>query len=223
MGLGGFFKGLAKGVGSAVGRPLRGIGRVMRGNFREGFADIGHGIKRGAQAAALLGSGGLAAPAIAAGGGMLERGLSENASLGNVLGAGVGGASGAMAARGVGNIGRSMLKRGAGATAGQASSGGVIPSVSRAERTATALGQTVSSASGGGAGGGIGGALRSGASFLEEHPTSVTFAGNLLSGTGYDQGDYYQDLIAQRREEEEYDRSREKMLRDMILSGAWRS
>jgi len=105
MGLGGFFKG----VGRAISRPVRGIGRIARGNFREGLGDIGHGIKRGAQAAALVGSGGTYAPLLAAaGGGMLERGTEEGASFGNVMGAGIRGASGAVAARGIGNTARSI-------------------------------------------------------------------------------------------------------------------
>ena len=43
MGLGGFFKGLGKGIANTVSRPVRGIGRVARGKFREGFGDIAFG------------------------------------------------------------------------------------------------------------------------------------------------------------------------------------
>ena len=79
-----------------------------------------------------------------------------------------------------------------------------------------------------GAGRGIGARLSQGAGFLEKHPAGLTFAGNVLSGSaeaGFreDQQQYYLDALAQRREEDEYNRSREKMLRDMILSGVWRN
>ena len=243
MGLGSFFKGIGRGIGRAVSRPVRGIGRMMRGKFREGLGDIGHGIKRGAQVAALLGTGGAAGVpmwAAAAGGGMLERGMDRNASVGNVLGAGVSGASGAMAARSVGNIGRSMLNRGVTQTVGQTASAGGMP---RRTHEALRLGDTLREGGVTTYGGnaalsaakeapgrftGIGTALRSGANFLEEHPKSVEFAGNLLSGRAdaqirEDRQQYYLDVLAQRREEEEYERSREKMLRDLIISGGWRS
>ncbi len=228
--LGSVGKGIAKGVGSAIGRPLRGIGRVMTGDFKRGFSDIGHGLKRGAQAAALLGSGGAAAPLLAAGGGMLERGLSDNASFKNVLGAGVRGASGAIAARGVGNIGRSILGRGPDSVASQVASGGgggmprqTLEALRLKDTLATSGVTSAVKDAGGSLFSGIGGAMRQGANFIEEHPASLTFAGNMLSETGYNQEDYYKESLAQRREEEEYDRSRDKLLRDMILSGTWRS
>ncbi len=124
MGLGG----LIRGVGNAISRPVRGIGRIARGNFREGFGDIGHGIKRGAQAAALVGSGGtIAMPLLAAGGGMLERGTEKGAGFKNVIGAGISGASGAVAARGIGDKARSIggAIRGGQQVAGEAAAGGV--------------------------------------------------------------------------------------------------
>ena len=123
MSLGGFFKKLGKGIAETVYRPVRGIARVATGDFRRGLGDIGFGIKRGAQAAALLSTGGMYAPALlAAGGGMLERATQKGAGFKNVVGAGLGGAAGAYGARGLGDIGRAGLARigtsGAGNVAG---------------------------------------------------------------------------------------------------------
>ncbi len=224
MGFGGFLKGIGKGIGRAVSRPVRGIGRAVRGDFKGALGDIGHGLKRGAQFAALVGSGGIAAPLLAAGGGMLERGTEQGAGIGNVLGAGLKGASGAVAARGVGNIGRSLLGTGTQA-AGQAAGQAVAPAAYNPAGPVMSFASPVAET--GGRLSGIGNALKSGSEFLEAHPKSVEFAGNLLSGRAEaqqfeSQEKRYREELAFRREQEEYDKSEKAMLRQMILSGVWR-
>ena len=191
---------------------------------------------RGAQLAALMGSGGAAAPLFAAGGGMLDRATSEGAGFRNVIGAGVGGASGALAARGVNRIGSAVLNRGA-QTAAEQVPGQAANQVGRSTAEHVAQMSSVSPAmaavnavdpGGGGFFGGIGKAIKGAPSFLAENPATLEFAGNMLSGraeAGFreDQQQFYQDQLQLRREQDEHERSEEKMLRDMIIAGTWRT
>ena len=51
--IGGAIKGIGKQIGKAVSLPVRGVGRIARGNFREGFGDLLGGAGR----LALIGTG----------------------------------------------------------------------------------------------------------------------------------------------------------------------
>ena len=51
--------GFLKSIGNAITRPIRGLGRIARGKFREGFGDIGAGAKA---AAPILGASGVGLP-----------------------------------------------------------------------------------------------------------------------------------------------------------------
>ena len=248
MGAWGFLKKAGKKVGKfgleALGVPVsmgQNIGKMIRGDVRGGLSGIGGDVKRAAQVAALVSTGGLAAPAMfAAGGGMLQRGMGEGASFRNVLGAGARGASGAVAARGVQNIGRSMLNRGAQTAVGRVAEQGAGRTAERfmgegvANMSRVGAGEMLPAglvappAPGSGPWGGIGSALKAVPEWLGEHPEAMTAAGQILSsnaemGIREDQQQFYQDQLALRREQDEYEKSQEKMLRDMIISGAWRT
>ena len=91
-----------------VTKPLRGLGRLARGKFKEGFADIGGAARAAAPILGMTGIGLPAAALIGAGGGVLEAGASGE-DLGGVLESGVKGAAGGAAghgARGLLGIGR---------------------------------------------------------------------------------------------------------------------
>lgn len=246
MGFGGFLKGLGKGIAGAVSRPVRGLGRIARGKFREGFADIAHGAKRGAQAAALVGTGGMAAPALlAAGAGGLERGLEHGFNVGNVAGGAARGAAGAYTARGVGNIGRMALGGGGAASMPPAYSATETPSgFTRAsefapmhtsgamappavEMAPSAVHGVVKSA--GSATGprfrGIGKMVQDAAGgvgrFIKDNPElSLMTGGELLQSSS--EMDLRRDEEERRRRELEWMMGPDRTIRDLIVSGAWR-
>jgi hypothetical protein len=92
-------------IGKAISRPVRGIGRIARGKFKEGLGDIGSGAKAAAPfLAATTGIGALPAIAMGAGGGALEAGMSDQ-GVGGILKGAAGGAASAgtgAALRGIG-------------------------------------------------------------------------------------------------------------------------
>ena len=105
-----------------VTRVPRGIGRLLRGKFREGLGDIGAGAKGFAPILGLTGVGMPLAAAIGAVGGLAERGTAPGAELGDVLASGLTGAAGGAAgaaARGPLGIGRAAgtVAEGSGAIA----------------------------------------------------------------------------------------------------------
>lgn len=99
----GFFKKL----GDIVSRPVRGIGRIVRGKFREGIADIAHGAKYAAAFVPGVGPG--MAAAIGAGAGALERGAERGFNVRNMAQGAVGGAAAGLAGEGVQGLGRAGL------------------------------------------------------------------------------------------------------------------
>lgn len=114
---------------SGLWRPVRGVGRLLRGKGDEGMADIGHGIKTVAPVA--LGATGFGIPAaMAAGaaGGALEKGGETNWSGKSMVGGAAGGALTGAVGHGAGKVGRAaagrLLTGGGGAPASAAMASG---------------------------------------------------------------------------------------------------
>ena len=251
MSLGGFFKGLGKGIAETVYRGPRGIVRIAKGDFRKGLGDIGFAIKRGAQAAALLGTGGMAAPAlIAAGGGMREGATKKGAGFKSIVGGGVSGAAGAYGARGLGDIGRAGLARIGTSTAGSVGGvgGGGAPYVPGAVTATSAspvnpgllagrgfampglpqVSQLGTSAAPGGWLSGIGKGLQKTGGLIERNPTTAMLVGQGILAS---QDDPMVDIAQQNQDrlneqwalEQDPQEQRRRLLESLVLSGAWRS
>lgn len=147
----------------AITRPIRGIGRILRGKFREGLGDIGHGAKAVAPVlAATTGIGALPAFLMGAGGGALEEGTKKNASFGDILkGAGTGAAW-----TGAGKLAAPVFQGGAGAAPnpfGAAQAGKSVSSIA---------------SGGGGLGSKLLGAGKGVASWVKDNPeTALTIGG----------------------------------------------
>jgi len=108
-----------------ISRPLRGIGRLLRGKFREGIGDIGAGAKSLAPVLGLSGVGLPLAAIIGGAGGLAEAGTAPGAKFGDVLESAAGGAAGGAAGAGA----RSLLGIGrvAGAATAAAPAGAAAP------------------------------------------------------------------------------------------------
>lgn len=167
-----------------VRKPLRGIGRIARGKFREGLSDIGAGAKAAAPALALTGVGAPLALGIGAGGGALEGATKKGAGFGDVIGG---------AARGAAGAGTGLALRGIGSRV----LGGAASTVNEAT-------PTVVSEMAGSGGGGISGALRGIGSFVKDNPDVATqIAGTAASAYGAHQEGEALDRLARLREEEQ--------------------
>ena len=90
-----------------ITKPIRGIGRLARGKFKEGLGDIGAGAKGLAPILAMTGVGALPAMALGAAGGMFQ-GIGE----GKGIGGAAKGAAGGAAMAGVGALGAKFAKAG---------------------------------------------------------------------------------------------------------------
>lgn len=112
-------------IGRAISRPIRGIGRVVRGiagdeeALRKGIGDIGHGVK--VAAPFIPGLGTVASIGMGALGSAAERLGKDDANLGTVLGSALKGG----AQTGVAHIGKALAGKGLGAAGGTA--GGAAP------------------------------------------------------------------------------------------------
>jgi hypothetical protein len=106
-------------VKNAVSKPVRGIGRIARGKFREGMGDIGEGLEAAGPALhAIPGVGTAAAIGLQAGGAAMNRMGQEGANFGSVAGsAGRGAAQGGASALGGAAIGK--IAGGAGGAAAE--------------------------------------------------------------------------------------------------------
>lgn len=156
-------------IWDVITKPVRGVGRLLRGKFREGLGDIGSAAKTAAPLLhAIPGVGTGLAMGIGAAGGALEAGLDKNPRT-NWLKSAAGGATRA----GAGALASRYLGGGAGGGGGGAGS------------SATELIPGTPEFAGAGAGGGgvtgalsragsrAGDAVRSVGGFVEKHPTLV--------------------------------------------------
>lgn len=179
-----------------VRKPIRGIGRIARGKFREGLSDIGAGAKAAAPALALTGVGAPLALGIGAGGGALEGATKKGAGFGDVIGGAAGGAAGAGTGLALRGIGSRLL-------------GGAGEAIDPFARAASGAGNAASvaapaAAAGAGAGGGVGGALRGIGSFVKDNPEVATqIAGTAANAYGAHQEGEALDRLARLREEEQ--------------------
>lgn len=243
MGIGGFFKG----VGRAISRPVRGVGRMLRGNFREGLGDIAHGAKYAA--GFIPGVGPLAAAGIGAAAGALERGAEQGFNAGNIIRGGAGGAVAGLtgeaaqgALRGVGGLVRGGSSAASSLPSASVPSAGgstaAVPGAANAGRgiTMSALKplagapSTVSSAATVGAGAlskvpkPPPSALKGVGSFLAKNPEVATAGmsagANMMAANQMGQAE---DRRLSLEEEQMRQRmSKEGILRDLLMSGAWR-
>jgi hypothetical protein len=97
-------------VTSGIWRPVRGVGRLLRGKFDEGMADIGHGART--VAPVIMGATGVGLPAamgVAAAGGAVERGAESNWSGDEMLEGAAGGAVSGAGGYGAGKFGRAAV------------------------------------------------------------------------------------------------------------------
>ena len=112
---------------NAVSRPVRGLGRIARGNVRQGLGDIGAGARAAAPVVAMVpGVGTLAAAGMGAAGGALERAGQSGANFGSVLGGAAGGAAAPIASRVTSGVGSRL-----GGTAAGGDGGGFFGSMFR--------------------------------------------------------------------------------------------
>src|SRR3990167_9900753 len=102
-----------------VTRPVRGVGRILRGKVKQGLGDIGSAAQRAAPLLALTGVGAPLAIGIGAAGGALERGARRGFNIENIARGGVTGGGRAAATQALkGVAGRLGGAPGAPATAG---------------------------------------------------------------------------------------------------------
>lgn len=94
-------------IGRAITKPFRGVGRILRGKFREGLSDIGGAAETLAPALALTGVGAPLAIGIGAGGSALEE-AAKGGNVGDILK----GAAGGGAKTGLAYIGKGLVGKG---------------------------------------------------------------------------------------------------------------
>ena len=126
MGLWGGLKGIGRGIGRGVKKVGKVVGKEVKrafdpivkgvkGDWKGALAGIGHNIKRGAQVAAVLGTGGVAGVglgAIGAAGGAIEGGFKEGGGgFKDIIGGGISGYGGVQTGKALGNIGRNVAGR----------------------------------------------------------------------------------------------------------------
>ena len=132
-GIGRGVKKVGKKVGQEVKRAFDPIVKGVQGDWKGALAGIGHNIKRGAQVAAVLGTGGVAGVglgAIGAAGGAIEGGFKEGGGgFKDIVGGGIGGYGGVQTGKALGNIGRGVAGRvgGGGAEAVVGGGGALSP------------------------------------------------------------------------------------------------
>jgi len=143
MGLWGGLKGIGRGIGRGVKKAGKWVGeevkrsfdpivKGVKGDWRGALAGIGHNIKRGAQVAAVLGTGGVAGVGlgtIGAAGGALEGGFKEGGGgFKDIIGGGISGYGGVQTGKALGNIGRNIAGR-VGSRGAEAVAANVLPNV----------------------------------------------------------------------------------------------
>ena len=205
-------------IWDAITKPIRGLGRILRGKFKQGLGDIGSGAKSAAPLLALTGVGAPLALAIGAAGGALEGGTTGGGGIGNVLKGAAGGAARtglALGARGLG----SKLMGGGGAAEGVPN----LASAGTGSQSASSALQAISQRGGlsklsEGAGRSLGSRLLGGAgdaiSYAEKHPTLV---GSALKGYGdYRQGQADDRALDFEREQVERTNERQENMDPII-------
>ena len=124
MGLWGGLKSIGRGIGKGVKKAGKLVGKEVKrafdpivkgvqGDWKGALAGIGHNIKRGAQVAAVLGSGGVAGVGLGtlgAAGGAIEGGFKEGGGgLKDIAGGALSGYGGVQTGKALGNIGRGLV------------------------------------------------------------------------------------------------------------------
>lgn len=179
-----------------ITRPIRGIGRLLRGKFKQGLGDIGAGAKGLAPLLALtgvgapLGIGAKLALAIGAGGGALEGATTGGGGIGNALK----GAAGGAARTGLALGGKALATKYLGG-------GGGAGGVNTYDPNVAVQGTGLEAASSGGSRG-IGRLLDAGkdvAGWAEKHPT---LTGAALSAYGDYEERESSDRMAQLEEDD---------------------
>lgn len=201
--------GFLKSIGNAIARPVRGLGRIARGKFREGLHDIGSTAKLAAPVLGATGVGMPAAAGLGAIGGALKSGTRKDASLGSTIeGAAGGGAAGAL-----GSLGHKLLAPGSAVAGGVVGPGGVsMPAVSTG---------------GGGGLASIGGRIASWAKSNPELATTIVSTGANMAGAhqmGKAADREYDairaDILRQQEREENMDPIAEMIIRRLMQPAA---
>lgn len=212
-------------IWDVITKPVRGIGRLLRGKFRQGLGDIGSGTKSLAPILAATGVGAPLALGIGAAGGALEGATTGGGGLKNLLKGAAGGAARTGAAAGGRALALKYMGGGGPANPSEAirqyGSGGGGAGTGGATN---GVGRLLSSGEGGvrGAGEGIVNAGKGVARWAEAHPT---LAGSAISAYGdYESGQQkdrelalYEEELARREAERMRQRERQDNL-DPVLA-----
>lgn len=199
-------------IGSAISKPFRGIGRIVRGKFKEGLGDLADTAETFAPALALTGLGAPAAIGIGAGAGALSSLNDDRSVLQGALGGGAK-TGAAYALKGIGS------KLGGGGGAGTATAGAPVAPGSMVQ-TVAPITKTVTESAGRGLGSRLGGALSGVGSYLQENPEVAIAAGEGLGGIAQGRAD--SRLMDLREAEFERQNDPRQWARDLLLSGGWR-
>ncbi len=188
--------GLFSAIGSAISRPVRGLGRIARGKFRQGLGDIGAGVKTAAPLlAATTGIGAPLAIGLGVGGGAAKS-FGEGGDFGDVLK----GAAGGGLAAGAAGIGRRLS---GGANALRGGTAGIDAPIAGFGGLGAEGAREVAGGIGSGIGGRLAGIGRGVASFARENPVVASnLAGTAANVYGArEEGRAMDEELAFRREQ----------------------